>query len=108
MGSPISKPLKAETSIFVFPTSVTPQSPNRTQRLAWLGEEVRRVVGQSRPLAYTTVLTLLDRLAREPSLGAWRGLGLAVQAYQKRAAALIPMLATLAKRGRFASGSNSE
>ena len=27
-------------------------------------EEVRRVVGQSRPLAYTTVLTLLDRLAR--------------------------------------------
>jgi predicted transcriptional regulator len=27
-------------------------------------EEVRRVVAQSRPLAYTTVLTLLDRLAR--------------------------------------------
>ncbi|HWE51637.1 MAG TPA: BlaI/MecI/CopY family transcriptional regulator [Bryobacteraceae bacterium] len=27
-------------------------------------EEVRRVVSQSRPLAYTTVLTLLDRLAR--------------------------------------------
>lgn len=27
-------------------------------------EEVRRVVGASRPLAYTTVLTLLDRLAR--------------------------------------------
>src|SRR5689334_9589907 len=29
-------------------------------------------------------LDLLDRLAREPSLGGWRGLGLAVQAYQKR------------------------
>jgi predicted transcriptional regulator len=27
-------------------------------------EEVRRVVSQDRPLAYTTVLTLLDRLAR--------------------------------------------
>lgn len=27
-------------------------------------EEVRRVVSRSRPLAYTTVLTLLDRLAR--------------------------------------------
>ncbi len=27
-------------------------------------EDVRRVVAQSRPLAYTTVLTLLDRLAR--------------------------------------------
>jgi predicted transcriptional regulator len=27
-------------------------------------EEVRRFVSQSRPLAYTTVLTLLDRLAR--------------------------------------------
>ena len=30
-------------------------------------------------------LKLLDRLAREPDLGDWRGLGLAVQAYQKRA-----------------------
>src|SRR5580698_5519812 len=27
-------------------------------------EDVRRVVSESRPLAYTTVLTLLDRLAR--------------------------------------------
>lgn len=27
-------------------------------------EDVRRVVSQARPLAYTTVLTLLDRLAR--------------------------------------------
>ena len=42
-------------------------------------------------------LKLLDKLAREPSLGAWRGLGLAVQAYQTRAVELIPRLATLAK-----------
>ena len=42
-------------------------------------------------------LKLLDRLAREPSLGSWRGLGLAVQAYQKRAPQVISMLTTLAK-----------
>ena len=43
-------------------------------------------------------LKLLDRLAREPELGAWRGLGLAVQAYQKRAPQAIAELATLAGR----------
>ncbi len=42
-------------------------------------------------------LKLLDRLARERSLGAWRGLGLAVQAYQKRAVEVVPLLAALAK-----------
>jgi RHH-type proline utilization regulon transcriptional repressor/proline dehydrogenase/delta 1-pyrroline-5-carboxylate dehydrogenase len=42
-------------------------------------------------------LKLLDRLAREPSLGSWRGLGLAVQAYQKRAPEVIESLAALAK-----------
>ncbi|HEY5007046.1 MAG TPA: proline dehydrogenase family protein, partial [Caulobacteraceae bacterium] len=41
-------------------------------------------------------LQLLDRLAREPSLGGWRGLGLAVQAYQKRAPQVIDGLARLA------------
>jgi RHH-type proline utilization regulon transcriptional repressor/proline dehydrogenase/delta 1-pyrroline-5-carboxylate dehydrogenase len=42
-------------------------------------------------------LTLLDRLAREPALGEWRGLGLAVQAYQKRAPAVIAVAAALAR-----------
>ncbi|MFN3520805.1 MAG: bifunctional proline dehydrogenase/L-glutamate gamma-semialdehyde dehydrogenase PutA [Phenylobacterium sp.] len=42
-------------------------------------------------------LKLLDRLAREPDLGAWRGLGLAVQAYQKRAPQVIEALADLAR-----------
>jgi RHH-type transcriptional regulator, proline utilization regulon repressor / proline dehydrogenase / delta 1-pyrroline-5-carboxylate dehydrogenase len=42
-------------------------------------------------------LKLLDRLAREKSLGAWRGLGVAVQAYQKRAPEVIAALATLAQ-----------
>ncbi len=42
-------------------------------------------------------LKILDRLAREPSLGAWRGLGLAVQAYQKRGPRVIAALEKLAK-----------
>ncbi|HEX3755486.1 MAG TPA: proline dehydrogenase family protein, partial [Rhizomicrobium sp.] len=42
-------------------------------------------------------LKLLDRLAREKALGTWRGLGLAVQAYQKRAPEVIASLASLAE-----------
>ena len=42
-------------------------------------------------------LKLLDRLARDPDLGAWTGLGLAVQAYQKRAPEVIARVAELAK-----------
>jgi RHH-type proline utilization regulon transcriptional repressor/proline dehydrogenase/delta 1-pyrroline-5-carboxylate dehydrogenase len=45
----------------------------------------------------TLSLQLLDRLAREPELGAWRGLGLAVQAYQKRSPAVIETVASLAR-----------
>ena len=43
-------------------------------------------------------LKLLERLAHEPSLKSWRGLGLAVQAYQKRAPMVISMLTSLAER----------
>jgi len=43
-------------------------------------------------------LKLFERLALEPSLADWEGLGLAVQAYQKRARALIERLAVLARR----------
>ena len=42
-------------------------------------------------------LKLLDRLAREPGLGEWRGLGLAVQAYQTRGAAVVDAVADLAR-----------
>ncbi len=42
-------------------------------------------------------LELLDRLAREPALGAWRGLGLAVQAYQKRGPQVIEAVAAIAR-----------
>lgn len=42
-------------------------------------------------------LKLLERLAREPELGDWKGLGLAVQAYQKRTTETVAKLAELAK-----------
>lgn len=42
-------------------------------------------------------MKVLERLAREPSLKDWGGLGLAVQAYQKRCK---PLLETLAELGR--------
>ena len=42
-------------------------------------------------------LELLDRLAREPALGGWRGLGLAVQAYQKRGPRTIEAVAGIAR-----------
>jgi len=40
-------------------------------------------------------LKLFDQLAREPSLGEWSGLGLAVQAYQKRSPYVIEKLIEL-------------
>ncbi len=46
----------------------------------------------------TLSLKLLNRLAGEAELGEWRGLGLAVQAYQKRAPAVIEAVADLAKK----------
>ncbi|HUH23353.1 MAG TPA: bifunctional proline dehydrogenase/L-glutamate gamma-semialdehyde dehydrogenase PutA [Brevundimonas sp.] len=42
-------------------------------------------------------LKLLERLAREPELGDWKGLGLAVQAYQKRTTETVQKLAELAQ-----------
>jgi RHH-type proline utilization regulon transcriptional repressor/proline dehydrogenase/delta 1-pyrroline-5-carboxylate dehydrogenase len=42
-------------------------------------------------------LELFDRLAAEPALAHWDGLGLAVQAYQKRARGVIDRLAALAR-----------
>ena len=43
-------------------------------------------------------LDLFEALARAPDLAGWDGLGLAVQAYQKRALAVIEWLADLARR----------
>jgi RHH-type proline utilization regulon transcriptional repressor/proline dehydrogenase/delta 1-pyrroline-5-carboxylate dehydrogenase len=43
-------------------------------------------------------LKLLDKLAHEPELGDWKGLGLAVQAYQKRCPEVVAALRTLAEK----------
>jgi RHH-type transcriptional regulator, proline utilization regulon repressor / proline dehydrogenase / delta 1-pyrroline-5-carboxylate dehydrogenase len=43
-------------------------------------------------------LKLIERLAFEPELSDWQGLGVVVQAYQKRGVAVIGLLADLAKR----------
>ncbi len=45
-------------------------------------------------------LDLIEALALAPELAGWDGLGLAVQAYQKRALPLVDWLADLARRGR--------
>ncbi|HET7086244.1 MAG TPA: bifunctional proline dehydrogenase/L-glutamate gamma-semialdehyde dehydrogenase PutA [Rhizomicrobium sp.] len=45
-------------------------------------------------------LTLLERLTREAALGDWRGLGLAVQAYQKRAPEVVDQVIALARSSR--------
>jgi len=45
----------------------------------------------------TLSLHILERLACEPELGAWTGLGLAVRAYQKRAPEVVERLAVLAR-----------
>jgi len=42
-------------------------------------------------------LKMVDRLVREPELGDWKGLGVVVQAYQKRAPLVIAALADLAR-----------
>ena len=44
-------------------------------------------------------LDLVERLVLDAELAGWNGLGLAVQAYQKRALALIDWLTALARRG---------
>jgi RHH-type transcriptional regulator, proline utilization regulon repressor / proline dehydrogenase / delta 1-pyrroline-5-carboxylate dehydrogenase len=46
------------------------------------------------------MLDLFESLALAPELAGWEGLGLAVQAYQKRALPLIDWLADLARRAR--------
>ena len=46
-------------------------------------------------------LEIFARLRRDPTLGGWEGLGLAVQAYQKRALAVIELLIALASECRL-------
>src|SRR4030095_4454720 len=52
---------------------------------------------------------LVDRLAREPGLSTWQGLGLAVQAYQKRGPQTIEAVAGIARAsGRRRRGRTGE
>ncbi|MDP1874268.1 bifunctional proline dehydrogenase/L-glutamate gamma-semialdehyde dehydrogenase PutA [Phenylobacterium sp.] len=70
----------------------------RLRRLAVLaaGHDLNLTLDAEEADRLVLSLKLLDRLAREPDLGDWRGLGLAVQAYQKRGPQVIAALADLA------------
>jgi RHH-type proline utilization regulon transcriptional repressor/proline dehydrogenase/delta 1-pyrroline-5-carboxylate dehydrogenase len=71
----------------------------RLRRLAVLAAEadINLTIDAEEADRLVLSLKLLDRLARETALGGWRGLGLAVQAYQTRAPQVIGALADLAK-----------
>jgi RHH-type proline utilization regulon transcriptional repressor/proline dehydrogenase/delta 1-pyrroline-5-carboxylate dehydrogenase len=71
----------------------------RLQRLAVMAAEanINLTLDAEEADRLAISLELLDRLAREPALGAWRGLGLAVQAYQKRGPQTIEAVAGIAR-----------
>ena len=46
-------------------------------------------------------LELFSRVRRDPALAGWEGMGLAVQAYQKRARAVVGYVVALARESRF-------
>jgi RHH-type proline utilization regulon transcriptional repressor/proline dehydrogenase/delta 1-pyrroline-5-carboxylate dehydrogenase len=71
----------------------------RVLRLAQLGakHDINLTLDAEEADRLVISLELLDRLAREPSLGDWRGLGLAVQAYQKRAPKTVAAVAEIAR-----------
>lgn len=83
---------------------------NREQAVPELVERLSRLATQAKAAQiHLTVdaeeadrldisLDIFEAVAREPSLAGWDGLGLAVQAYQKRAFYLIDWLADLAQR----------
>ena len=71
----------------------------RLKRLALIaaGHDVNFTIDAEEADRLVLSLKLLDRLCREPELGDWSGLGLAVQAYQKRGPAVIAAVADLAR-----------
>ncbi len=72
----------------------------RLRRLAVLaaGHDLNLTLDAEEADRLVLSLKLLERLALEPELGDWRGLGLAVQAYQKRCPQVIAALAALARQ----------
>jgi RHH-type proline utilization regulon transcriptional repressor/proline dehydrogenase/delta 1-pyrroline-5-carboxylate dehydrogenase len=71
----------------------------RVLRLAMLGAQadINLTLDAEEADRLVISLEILDRLAREPALGAWRGLGLAVQAYQKRGPEVIAAVGGIAR-----------
>ena len=71
----------------------------RILRLAQMGAEadINLTLDAEEADRLVISLQLLDRLAREPALRDWKGLGLAVQAYQKRGPEVIAAVADIAR-----------
>ncbi|MBS0361812.1 MAG: bifunctional proline dehydrogenase/L-glutamate gamma-semialdehyde dehydrogenase PutA, partial [Proteobacteria bacterium] len=71
----------------------------RTKRLAVLAAEanINLTLDAEEADRLAISLELLERLASEPELGSWTGLGLAVQAYQKRSPQVIEAVAGIAR-----------
>jgi RHH-type proline utilization regulon transcriptional repressor/proline dehydrogenase/delta 1-pyrroline-5-carboxylate dehydrogenase len=71
----------------------------RLKRLALIGarHDLNFTIDAEEADRLVLSLKLIDRLAREPELGGWTGLGVVVQAYQKRAPLVIDGLAALAR-----------
>ncbi|HEY1930042.1 MAG TPA: bifunctional proline dehydrogenase/L-glutamate gamma-semialdehyde dehydrogenase PutA [Caulobacteraceae bacterium] len=75
--------------------------PQLADRLIELGRIAKRVgvgltVDAEESERLEMSLSIIERVARDPSLAGWDGLGLAVQAYQRRAPAVIAWSAELA------------
>jgi RHH-type proline utilization regulon transcriptional repressor/proline dehydrogenase/delta 1-pyrroline-5-carboxylate dehydrogenase len=71
----------------------------RIKRLALIaaGHDLNFAIDAEEADRLVLSLKLIDRLAREPELGAWTGLGVVVQAYQKRGLVVIEHLRRLAE-----------
>jgi len=72
----------------------------RVKRLALIaaGHDLNFTIDAEEADRLVLSLKLLERLCREPELAEWKGLGLAVQAYQKRGVEVIERVADLARR----------
>jgi RHH-type proline utilization regulon transcriptional repressor/proline dehydrogenase/delta 1-pyrroline-5-carboxylate dehydrogenase len=72
----------------------------RIQRLAVLAADsnINMTLDAEEADRLVISLGILERLAAEPALGAWTGLGLAVQAYQKRGPQVIAAVADIARK----------
>src|SRR5699024_9388393 len=72
----------------------------RLQELTYLAAEynINMTIDAEEAARLDLSLELFERLSADPKLADWQGLGLALQAYQKRAFDVIDWLATIAAR----------